>query len=249
MSNQLQQIATVHSPFKEKFGIPRQAGLIPAATGFIELLPPYNDPEALRGLGGFSHVWLIWLANAVSRDSWKPTVRPPRLGGNERIGVFASRSIFRPNPVGQSLVKLEQVITGKARCGLMVSGLDILDGSPVLDIKPYLPWADSVTDAIGGFAHSAPADRIDVTISDSAVPVFEQLQKENSRVAELIKQVISHDPRPAFHQAGRSYGVRIENLEVGFRVEGLTAWIDSIVEIASTAAKRDERTIFSDKVV
>ncbi len=139
-------IGIVRSCFREKFGIPRQPGLAPAARATLELLPPHNQPAAVRGLEDFSHVWLVFVFHGVPASRWQPTVRPPRLGGNRRLGVFATRSPFRPNPIGLSVVALDRIVTGQGRVALHLSGVDVLDGTPVLDIKPYLPYADRVPD-------------------------------------------------------------------------------------------------------
>ena len=150
-------IGVIHSCFKEKFGIPRQPGLVPAARAVLELLPPYNRAEAVRGLEGFSHIWVSFVFHACLDAPWKPTVRPPRLGGNRRLGVFATRSTHRPNPIGLSAVELERIETGPGRVLLHLKGADLMDGTPVLDIKPYLPYSDVIPGATGGFAAEAPA--------------------------------------------------------------------------------------------
>ncbi len=231
MPEHCQQIGVIHSPFKQKFGIPRQAGLIAEASGFVELLPPYNQPEALAGLDEFSHVWLLWQANTIERDRWKPTVRPPRLGGNQRVGVFASRSIFRPNAIGQSLVELDEIVTTRKHCGFNVSGLDILDGTPLIDIKPYLPWADALDDAVGGFANDKPESQLEVRVAQEAVSQFESLRKRDPQMMRLIERVIEQDPRPAFHQSGRRYGVNIGEYEVTFRCIEAIAYIISVAQM------------------
>ena len=162
MSFRFDPIAIVHSCFKEKFGIPRQAGLIPEARGSLEVLPPYDRPEAFRELEGYSHLWLLWVFDALQPElettapGWRPTVRPPRLGGNRRVGVFASRSPFRPNPIGLSLVRLLAIDYATPGISLQLQGLDLLEGTPVLDINPYLPYADRAAEARAGFAPEAP---------------------------------------------------------------------------------------------
>lgn len=150
-------IATIHSPFKEKFGTPRQPGLIPAARGIFELVPPYNTPETVRALETFSHLWLLFVFDRCSDAKWHPTVRPPRLGGNARVGVFASRSNFRPNPIGQSVVQLDSVDCAEDGVKLHVSNFDLLDQTPILDIKPYVRYADSLPDAQCSYAPEPPA--------------------------------------------------------------------------------------------
>ncbi len=225
---QLSRIGIIHSPFKQKFGIPRQAGLTPGARGVIELLPPYNQPEALRGIEDFSHLWLLWLARH-HREPWKATVRPPRLGGNVRVGVFASRSIFRPNAIGQSLVRLEKVDAERGR--LEVSGLDILDGAPLLDIKPFLPWADAPADARGGFAASAPQSRLAVRYSEQAEASAAALPSADRK---LIESVIACDPRPAYHDDDRGYRLRLGDQEIEFSVRADVATIISIEAMPSS---------------
>ena len=153
MEHTMKVIARIHSDFPEKFGIPRQSGLVPALRAKIVFEPEYRNPDALRGIEGFSHLWLIWQFSAAVRDTWSPTVRPPRLGGNERVGVFATRSPFRPNAIGLSCVKLESVQHEDGFGDvLIVSGADLMDGTPIYDIKPYLPYADAHPEASGGFA-------------------------------------------------------------------------------------------------
>ena len=159
----MEPIARIRSEFPTKFGVPRQAGLVEGLRGAVVFEPPYRVAEALRGIEGFSHLWLIWEFSENKRTGWSPTVRPPRLGGNQRMGVFATRSPFRPNPLGLSCVKLEKVeLSTPDGPVLWVSGADLVDGTPVLDIKPYLPYADCRPEAVGGFAGEAPEGRLTV---------------------------------------------------------------------------------------
>ncbi len=153
---QIEPVGVIESCFKEKFGIPRQPGLVEAACASLRLLPPYDRAEAVRGLEGFSHVWLIFGFHATAAQGWRPTVRPPRLGGNARLGVFATRSTFRPNPLGLSVVRLLDIDTRRG-VQLQLAGGDLLNGTPVYDIKPYLPYADALSEAVGGFAPDGPA--------------------------------------------------------------------------------------------
>ena len=165
-------IGIVHSCFTEKFGIPRQAGLVPAARATLEILPPFDQKEAFRGLDDFSHLWIVFVFHGIVAGKWQPTVRPPRLGGNTRVGVFASRSGFRPNPIGISSVVLESVRRDHGKLLLDVAGIDMLDQTPVLDIKPYLPYADSIPDANGGYASDPPRPSISIEFSNQGrVPV------------------------------------------------------------------------------
>lgn len=215
-------IGVVHSCFPDKFGVPRQPQLAPAATGSIELLPPYNREEAVRKLDGFSHIWVVFVFHAAKREKWKPTVRPPRLGGNRRIGVFASRSPERPNPLGLSLLKLEGITTDAGGVILQVSNLDLIDGTPVLDIKPYLPYADAVAEARAGYAPAAPDTLLPVMFSDAAQQQLQKLGPEYPRLGALIEQVLQQDPRPAYQDktadTGRVFGMRLYDLEIKWQL-------------------------------
>jgi tRNA-Thr(GGU) m(6)t(6)A37 methyltransferase TsaA len=215
----MKPVAIIHTPFREKFGIPRQPGLVESARGRVELLSPYDKPGVFNGLEDFSHVWLIWMFHAVPEGEWKPLVRPPRLGGNRKVGVFASRSPFRPNPIGLSAVKLEQVHETK----LDVSGVDLLDGTPILDIKPYIPYSDALADAKDGFAAGPPPARLQVAISRQAE---EQLlaRPDGERLRELIIACIETDPRPAYRNGETGeYGFRLEDFDLRWRVSGTQA--------------------------
>jgi len=215
-------IGVVHSCFPDKFGVPRQPQLAPAATGSIELIPPYNREEAVRELDGFSHIWVVFVFHAAKREQWKPTVRPPRLGGNRRIGVFASRSPERPNPLGLSLLKLEGVTTDGGGVTLQVSNLDLIDGTPVLDIKPYLPYADGVAEARAGYAPAAPDTLLPVTFSDAAQQQLQKLGPEYAQLGALIEQVLQQDPQPAYRDktadSGRVFGMRLYDLEIKWQL-------------------------------
>ncbi len=199
MNDPLHIIGTVHSCYKEKFGIPRQSGQAPTATGTLEMHPPYNRPEAFTGLEGFSHLWLLFLFHGNRRGTWTATVRPPRLGGNKRLGVFATRSPFRPNPIGLSAVALRGIERIGDRMLLHLGGLDLLDGTPVIDIKPYLPYADTLPAARGGFAVESPAGRIPVRFHPAAEHLCQQLEQRHPGLRQLIIDTLSSDPRPAFY--------------------------------------------------
>lgn len=211
-------VAHIRTAFSTKFGVPRQSGLVPETRAEIVFTPPYRVPEAVRGLEGFSHLWLIWHFSAVRRQpgEWSPTVRPPRLGGNTRVGVFATRSPYRPDPIGLSSVRLLDV-RPHAPDGpvLTVAGADLMDGTPILDIKPYLPYTDSHPDATGGFADAASPRTVTVDCPPAlllALPAQTQ--------AELLA-VLRHDPRPAYqHDSGRVYGMTFAGYEVRFSVDG-----------------------------
>lgn len=209
-------IGIIHSCFKEKFGIPRQPGLAPLATAELELLPPYNDPAALDGLEGCSHIWVQFVFHANSRSEWKPKVKPPRLGGNKSLGVFATRSPTRPAPIGLSVVKLDGIIEREGKLLLQLSGIDLLDGTPVLDIKPYVPYVDLVPEAINSFADAAPS-LIPVEFSDvTAAFCSDYRQKMQIDLASLIRQILQQDPRPQYQQPepDRIYGMILLDLNV-----------------------------------
>ena len=210
---QFTPVGVVHSCYRTKFGIPRQSGLIEQATGEIELLPPYNQPNILRGLEAFSHIWIIFVFHQNMRDGWKATVRPPRLGGDQRLGVFATRSPFRPVPIGLSAVKLEGIEQRPhGKLLLKVSGLDLVDGTPVLDIKPYLPYADEIPNAVGGFAPAAPEAAVRVTVAPVAEAV---LTRRGAHFRELCLKVVAADPRPAYQRTpGREYQCYLEDCEI-----------------------------------
>lgn len=222
-------IGIVHSCFTDKFGVPRQPRLVPAASGRIELLPPYAREEAVRGLETFSHIWVVFVFHAARREQWKPTVRPPRLGGNRRIGVFASRSPERANPIGLSLLKLERVDITPQGISLEVSDLDLIDGTPVLDIKPYIPYADSVPDARAGYAPAAPDRQLPVRFSETAQHQIEQLGTAYPRLEVLIEQVLQLDPRPAYQNKAtdseRQFGMRLHDLEIKWQLQ------DGVVQV------------------
>ncbi len=207
-------IARIKSDFPEKFGIPRQSGLVSELRAKIIFEEEYANPDAVRGLEDFSHIWLIWQFSKAVRDDWSPTVRPPRLGGNERMGVFATRSPFRPNPIGLSCVRLERVeIDAKSGPVLHVCGADLMDGTPIYDIKPYVPYADCVADAVGGFAAERPEAKLNVVISP------ELATKMPCEKLSALEGVLSQDPRPAYQKdPSRSYGLSFGGYEVRFTV-------------------------------
>lgn len=213
----LAPIATVHSCFGGKFGVPRQPGLCPDAWGRLVFAREFRSLEAVRGLDGFSHVWLIFGFHQTADHGWHPTVRPPRLGGNRRIGVFASRSTFRPNNLGLSLVRLEGIdLDAPEAPVLLLGGLDLLDGTPVYDIKPYLPYAESIPDARAGFASDA-MPRLQVVVSDEAIAAFAALPP---RAQAVIQGALALDPRPATHtdEPSRVFGALLCDHDVRFTV-------------------------------
>ena len=202
-------IAHIQTDFKDKFGIPRQSGRVPSLLGRIVFEEEYRNPDALRGIEGFSHLWLIFDFSKSHREDWSPTVRPPRLGGNTRIGVFASRSPFRPNPVGLSVVKLERVEKGE----LIVSGVDLLDGTPIYDIKPYLPFADSIPDAVGGYADDFEDYKINVEFPQE---LLERLPQDKRQAAI---DCLAQDPRPAYQEDERRYSMAFAGYDIRFFVK------------------------------
>lgn len=216
-------IAHLRGDFKTKFGVPRQSGLVEELRARIVFEPEYRNPDALRGLEGFSHLWLIWQFSEAVRDSWSPTVRPPRLGGNARMGVFATRSPFRPNALGLSCVKLLGLERTEAEgTVLVVAGADLMDGTPIYDIKPYLPYADCKPDAAGGFAPARGAE-----LAVDIPPTLLARVAEDKRAA--LAGVLAQDPRPHYQDdPTRVYGMRFAEYEVRFRVEDGTV---RVVEI------------------
>ncbi|RLM24259.1 tRNA (N6-threonylcarbamoyladenosine(37)-N6)-methyltransferase TrmO [Brenneria alni] len=215
------QIGIIHSPYKEKFAVPRQPGLIEDGGGELQLLPPYNQAECVRGLAGFSHIWILFVFHQTMEGGWRPTVRPPRLGGNERVGVFATRSTFRPNPIGMSLVELKTIHTRGATVALELGSLDLVDGTPVIDIKPYLPFAESQPHALAGFAQLAPAAVMPVIFSPLAERQIAGHQKKYPHLKRFITQVLAQDPRPAYRKGEnreREYAVLLLEFNVRWRV-------------------------------
>ncbi len=228
---QFQTIGIVHSCYKEKFGIPRQPGLVEVAEATLELLPPYNRPEAVKGLEAFSHIWISFVFHGVSQEGWRPTVRPPRLGGNQRLGVFATRSTHRPNSIGLSVVEMVGIDCTEGKVILHLKGADLLDGTPVLDIKPYIPYGDSIPDARAGFAAEAPRPRLQVLFSEAAKEVCLQQQGRYPLLQRLIEDVLAQDPRPAYQadRAGdRVYGFRLYDLNIRFCVDDPVAEVTAI---------------------
>lgn len=212
MSYQFEPVGVVRSCFSEKFAIPRQPSLAPAASGSVELLAPYDQPEALAGLEHVSHIWLLFVFHAAKSGPAHLRVRPPRLGGNQRIGVFASRSTHRPNPIGQSVVKLDGIEPGR----LLISSIDLLDGTPILDIKPYVPYADSQPMASNRLAEQAPPLLPVDWLPEALQQAQDQARRLHQPVVELIEQCLAQDPKPAYQRpdADRHYGVRFWDLNV-----------------------------------
>ena len=219
----LAPVAHIRSDFPTKFGIPRQSGLVESLRAAVVFTPEYRNPDALRGLEGFSHLWLVWVFSRSVGARWSPTVRPPRLGGNERMGVFATRSPFRPNPIGLSAVKLEEIrLHTPDGPQLIVSGADLMDGTPILDIKPYLPYADCHPEALGGFAPTGGAE-LEV---DCPLALLERLPEDKARA---LLGVLSRDPRPSYqHDPDRVYGMDFAGHNIRVSVSGSTLTVLSI---------------------
>ena len=222
-------IARIESDFKTKFGVPRQSGLVPELTARVVFEPAYRDPDALRGVEGFDRLWLIWQFSESVLDEWRPTVRPPRLGGNTRMGVFATRSPFRPNPLGLSCVKLDAVEwdapDGPA---LLVSGADLVNGTHIYDVKPYAPYADAFPDARGGFASTRP-DVIPVEFPDSLLGRVDEAKRD------ALLGVLAHDPRPRYQDdPARVYGMAFGAYEVKFRVADGALTVVDVTEGVAT---------------
>ena len=220
----LKVIAHIRTAFSTKFGIPRQSGLVDSLRGEIIFTPEYRSADAVRGLEDFSHIWLLWQFSGAVRDTWSPTVRPPRLGGNTRMGVFATRSPFRPNPLGLSSVKLEGIeMRPEVGPVLLVRGADLMDGTPIYDIKPYIPYADCHPDAAAGFTAQTQFHHVEVVCPEEVwaqVPAAER---------DGLRGVLENDPRPSYqHDPERVYGMEFAGLEVHFKVDGDTLTVTDI---------------------
>lgn len=238
----IEPIGIIESPYKEKFAVPRQPRLVPAARSRVKLQGAANSPEAVRGLEQFSHVWLLFLFDQNLQAGWKPTVRPPRLGGNERIGVFASRSTFRPNGIGMSAVEVKGVSKQGDQIYLDLGSVDLVDGTPIIDIKPYIPYSDSVTEAKGGYAEVEP-ETSQVHFSSIALTTLDK-RNDAEYVKTVIEQVLAQDPRPAYKKNkpdDKEYAVNLFDLNVKFTVHDnlitVTAiesfWQHSLADIIS----------------
>lgn len=220
MSFQLEPIAVIHTPFREKFGTPRQPGLVPTAEGWLEFLPPFSCEEALQGLEQFSHLWLIALFHATAGSAWQPMVRPPRLGGNVRQGVFATRSPFRPNPLALSCCRLLGIERRDGKLGLRLEGVDLIDGTPILDLKPYVPYADCHPEARGGAFQEKPDSVLQVGFTSVAEAQLREQQERLPQLRALIIEVLQLDPRPAYQAEDpqRTYGVSLHDLNIRWQL-------------------------------
>lgn len=218
---QFEQIGVIRSPYKEKFAVPRQPGLVKNASGELHLLAPYNQADAVRGLEAFSHLWVIFVFHQTMEGGWRPTVRPPRLGGNARMGVFATRSTFRPNPVGMSLVELKGIVCHKDNVILQLGSLDLVDGTPVVDIKPYLPFAEALPDATASYAQDAPIAEMTVRFTPEVEQQLLMQAKRYPLLKTFIGEVLAQDPRPAYRkgeETGKTYAVWLHDFNVRWRV-------------------------------
>ena len=229
-----QPIGLMHSPYKQKFAIPRQPGLVKSAVGSIEFLADYADPNALRGIEQFSHLWLIFQFHHTTDQGWTPMVRPPRLGGNKKLGVFATRSTFRPNNMGLSVVEFDSVEHKNGKLWLHVRGMDLLDGTPILDIKPYVPYADSISAATGGFAQQAPS-LMAVNFSPRALSQLQRLRSRYPQFQTLISDVLAQDPRPAYQHNSpdeKTYGMNLYEFNIQWQVVNGACEVIDIQETA-----------------
>ncbi|MBR7131961.1 MAG: tRNA (N6-threonylcarbamoyladenosine(37)-N6)-methyltransferase TrmO [Clostridia bacterium] len=216
-------IAKIKTDFPTKFGIPRQSGIIPELKGKIVFEPEYRNPEALRGLEGFSHLWLLWKFSEAVSEAWSPTVRPPRLGGNRRMGVFATRSPFRPNPIGLSSVKIEDIIHGTPEgTVIVVSGADLLDGTPIYDIKPYIAYTDSHPDAVGGFSQAVMENSLQVVFEGGAEQGLPQ------EILLPLRKILENDPRPGYQRdSERIYSFEFSGYRIKFKADDLNLTVIS----------------------
>ncbi len=219
----MRPIAHIRSDFPAKFGIPRQSGLVDALEATVVFEKEFARAEAFRGLEGFSHVWLLWLFSESAREGWSPTVRPPRLGGNRRVGVFATRSPFRPNPVGLSAVRLLAIEnTGENGIALRVAGADLMDGTPILDVKPYLPYADAHENAVCGFAETAALHALRVEFPEALLARVPESKRE------ALFSLLAGDPRPSYQADGRRYGFAFAGMEIKFTVQDGTLTVCAV---------------------
>lgn len=226
---EIHPIAHIRTDFPEKFGVPRQSGLASSLRGCIVFEPGYRNPDAVRGLDGFSHIWLIWEFSANRKAaSWQPTVRPPRLGGNQHMGVFATRSPFRPNPLGLSCVEIESISLDSSEGPLIhIKGADLVDNTPVYDIKPYIRYSDSYPDAVCGYVDSLEDRRLEVHIPDSICSDF-----KDPVLLDSIREVLSLDPRPSYHEnPDREYGLAFAEYNIRFK------FCDNLLEVISIARR------------
>ncbi len=229
MNYSLEPVGIIHTPYKEKFAVPRQPRLAPSATATLRLTGSSNSPEAVRGIEQFSHLWLLFLFDQNLTTGWAPTVRPPRLGGNKRIGVFSSRSPFRPNGIGMSAVELKGIKQNKGQVLLDLGRVDLVDGTPVIDIKPYIPYSDAIFNANGGFAPTEP-ELLKIAFSELAEQQL-RFHANKVQVKAVISEVLAQDPRPAYKKNqvdNKEYAVNLFDLNVKFKVCGQLVTVTTI---------------------
>jgi len=227
----IEPIAYIRTPFSQKFAIPRQPNLVAEASGEIVFTDDFSDPNFLRGIEGFSHLWIIFSFHGTATKGWSPTVQPPRLGGKERVGVFASRSPFRPNPIGLSVVRNLGVESDGLKQVLRVGGVDMLDKTPVLDIKPYVVYADCIADASSGFAEIAPGHERKVVFTAGALEKLAEFEDTHPGIEALIRGVLSQDPRPAWRankKDGKQYGMSLYDVNIKWKIDEETVTITEL---------------------
>ena len=234
-------IATISSPFTEKFGIPRQSNLVDAGQFEVVFKDEFSDLAFIKDIEQHSHIWLLFLFHENLEQGWKPSVRPPRLGGNKKTGVFATRSSFRPNGIGMSAVKLISVDTGSKAPKLIIESADLLDGTPIVDIKPYIPYSDCITEATSAMAIDAPEQSLEIVFDEVAMIKTTELQSLDAKyqsLEQLIRQVLSQDPRPAYKKNkadDKLYGIKLYDLDIKWRVDNGTCYIIDICHPHKTA--------------
>lgn len=232
MKMSISPIAHIRTPFKEKFAVPRQPGIADAAIGDIVFTSEFENPDFIRGIAQFSHLWLVFGFHQTHREQHAALVRPPRLGGNQKVGVFASRSTYRPNNLGLSVVALFEVNTEHKTTILRVKGMDLIDNTPIYDIKPYLAYVDSVPNAVSGYAQQAPVESMSVNFTPNSLDVLASHSSTYPDLQRLIEQVLSQDPRPAYRQSeqiDRVYGVKLYDFDVRWRVEDNRCVVEQIL--------------------
>ncbi|AGO15572.1 tRNA (N6-threonylcarbamoyladenosine(37)-N6)-methyltransferase TrmO [Glaesserella parasuis] len=234
----LSPIGTIQTPYGEKFAVPRQPNLVREGRGILRLLPPYNTPDAVRGLEQFSHLWLIFQFHQIPEREWHATVRPPRLGGNERVGVFASRATHRPNPLGLSKVALDRIEVKEGEVYLHLGSVDLVDGTPILDIKPYVAYADSEPNALSGFAQDKPEVKLQVLLTEQALQAVKSCQNFAKFGIEdpvqFLCDVVAQDPRPAYQQSKpseRIYGMHLAGYNVTWQIDKVRQDLAHILNI------------------
>jgi tRNA-Thr(GGU) m(6)t(6)A37 methyltransferase TsaA len=217
----VETIGIIHSPFKEKFAIPRQPRIVNEAIGRLKMVAPFDTEEFVRDLSQFSHLWILFMFHQNLEKGWTPTIRPPRLGGNKKVGVFASRSTYRPNGIGMSAVELLDVVKTPQGMELVLGGIDLLDKTPVIDIKPYIPYSDIIQNANGGFAQDAPENEMTVSFTPAALKACEHFEQQYPQLQTLIEKLLAQDPRPAYKKKRddkQTYGVKLYDLNVSWDV-------------------------------